>query len=84
MTSGLWVREAKNAVGALLSAQCKVDWMHGMKDRTLKVIFRSIKELNHDGMVYDFETGFGTLDMNETYLLLHDLATKIAENLGQA
>jgi DNA invertase Pin-like site-specific DNA recombinase len=42
------------------------------------------KLLFPNGLVYDFETSFGTIDLNENYLLIHDIATKKLENPGQA
>ncbi len=41
------------------------------------------KLLFPNGIVYNFETGFGTIDLNENYLLLQEIATKKLENPGR-
>lgn len=41
------------------------------------------KLLFPNGLVYDFETGFGTVDMNENYLLINEIAENKLKNPGQ-
>ncbi len=53
-------------------------------NRADKQVRQAIQQLLFPkGLVYDFETGFGTIDLNENYLLIHEIATKKLENAGQ-